>query len=1317
MRQPPGRRLTAVLIVALGAVLLPALPAQAAATYAGTLAGPSVAAMYPSGFEYDDVNDRLVIADTGLDRVLFYRYSIGATSSFTKTGGFGVHGSGDGQFDTPRDIAIDPTGAIYVADAGNNRVQKFSSTGVFQWARGGTGGCDTCLNTPIGVTWDAANGVLLIASTGQNRIKAFNANGTIAWVSPTGPTLGINAPRDVARGPDGRIWIADYKNHRVKAYAVSPNGQTWATVPGINLGGNGKGLGNLNFPYNMDFSLDGTTVYVSDTGNNRVARWDLTTSPPTPVSPAIGGKCAQAPNPCVDPPADWGFIDTLRRVVVDPVGRLVTADFWGNGAQVWKSTSVGNGTTDAMLLQIELYSPNPQGFAQAFGVAVNRSSGAVYGMDRLNQHLEYYSAAGVFQGSGGSRGTSPGRFSWPEAVTVAPDGQVWAADTRGDRIQRWPANLSTASTIPSWGTTGSGTGQFNYIEDLDAGPDGRIYIADTRNNRIQVFNPTTSAFAPPIGSLGGGNGQFNRPQGVVASATHLFVADTDNHRIQKLTLAGAFVGSYGGQGSGPNQLMQPQGVELAPDGSLWVADSGNHRVVHLSANLENLGHTFGTRGTGNLQFESPHTLAAFGTKLYVADTFNDRVQIVDVSSLGGGGGTDTTPPLAPTITSPTANQTFTSVPVTFSGGATDNVGVGTVEVAIKDRSINQWYRTNGTWGTYQKHPTTLGSPSAPSTTWSHAWTPPASGSGQYAVQVIVTDTSSNVATTKPTRRFNVDVGGGGGTYAPAFRVSNPGGVAPLYPAGGATASNGTRYVADSGGSRVVQISSSGTQSVLSAAATWNDPRDLEIDAADPSVLWVANTSASQIVKLGTNGTIQASFGNVTQPYGLANDTSGIYVANTYANSVVKLSKTNGGVMWTTTGCGGVNFGRPRDVAVGSDGNVYVADTDRNRIARLNPATGACIGSPATFGTTGGNPGQLRAPRALTSDGAGGLWIAEGGSNNRLQHFTNAGAYVANSAIGGFGEGNGQFRSAHCVFMDGAFVAVCDTFNYRIQRFSVNASGVPAFDALIGGTRPADGGFNGAFDVAYGPDGSMYATDWFNHRIQKFNANGTFVDDWGGYGTPNGSYIFPRGIAVRGDGTVVVTDSENNRIDLLQPSGTFIRSFKPVGDTFLRPHQTAIAGDGTYWVADTGKNRLLQLSDNGNGTAAILRTIGNITSPRGVAVDASGNVYVTSGGTVRKIAPGGTSTTLATTGGGDTQVRSPYGLRIVGSGASAQLLIADRGNHRVLVLTLTGQYVTQFGGAGSGDGQFTFPQGMDRNPLTGAIAVADFGNNRLSVWAT
>ena len=218
--------LTVLLTLLTTAFILPVFPASAAVTYIGTLAGPSVAAMYPSGLEYDDVNDRIVVADTGLDKIQFY------TLGGTKLGEFGSHGTGNGQFDSPRDVAVDGAGNIYVADAGNNRVQAFTSAGAFLWANGGTGLCDLCLNTPIGVTWDAVNSVVLIASTGQDLIKAFNGNGTYAWQSPgegqivngENVPLGIDAPRDVSRGPDGRIWLSDYDHHFIKAFDVTAAG-------------------------------------------------------------------------------------------------------------------------------------------------------------------------------------------------------------------------------------------------------------------------------------------------------------------------------------------------------------------------------------------------------------------------------------------------------------------------------------------------------------------------------------------------------------------------------------------------------------------------------------------------------------------------------------------------------------------------------------------------------------------------------------------------------------------------------------------------------------------------------------------------------------------------------------------------------------------------------------------------------------------------------------------------------------------------------------------------------------------------------------
>ena len=59
---------------------------------------------------------------------------------------------------------------------------------------------------------------------------------------------------------------------------------------------------------------------------------------------------------------------------------------------------------------------------------------------------------------------------------------------------------------------------------------------------------------------------------------------------------------------------------------LWVANSGDNNVVHLSASLTNLGDGFGSLGSGSMQFDDPHSLAVFDTTLFVADTYNNRIQ-------------------------------------------------------------------------------------------------------------------------------------------------------------------------------------------------------------------------------------------------------------------------------------------------------------------------------------------------------------------------------------------------------------------------------------------------------------------------------------------------------------------------------------------------------------------------------------------------------------------------------------------------------------------------------------------------------------------
>ena len=224
----------------------------------------------------------------------------------------------------------------------------------------------------------------------------------------------------------------------------------------------------------------------------------------------------------------------------------------------------------------------------------------------------------------GARGVAVGKFSWPEAVAVAPNGMVWVGDTRNGRLQEYNPNLVGSPKPVAFGKTGSAVGQFNYVEGVAVAANGIVWAADTKNDRIQSYNPTTGVFTA-YGTKGSGPGQFNLPEGIAVSATDIYVADTNNNRIEELDLNGNYIGSYTG-------LDQPQGIALAPDGTLWVANTGTSQtdtkgndIIQLSSTLALLT-TFGGPGTGNTQFYEPHSLAVYGSTLFVADTYNNRVQ-------------------------------------------------------------------------------------------------------------------------------------------------------------------------------------------------------------------------------------------------------------------------------------------------------------------------------------------------------------------------------------------------------------------------------------------------------------------------------------------------------------------------------------------------------------------------------------------------------------------------------------------------------------------------------------------------------------------
>lgn len=235
------------------------------------------------GIFVDDAGN-LYVADAGCNRVIKYPPGSDTSTYGIVVAGKLQAGSSANQLNGPESIWMDSNGYLYVADAGNHRIQKFppgsdSTTSAVTIAGGnGNGNALNQLSGPSDFCFDA-DGNLYVTDPGNHRVQKFPAGSTSATNAVTvagGVGIGsapyqFNQPNGIALGTNGEIFVCDKYNHRVLKFSAN---STAGTSGEIVAGGNGFGSGDYNIYYPFDIAVDtGNNVYVADFINNRIQKW------------------------------------------------------------------------------------------------------------------------------------------------------------------------------------------------------------------------------------------------------------------------------------------------------------------------------------------------------------------------------------------------------------------------------------------------------------------------------------------------------------------------------------------------------------------------------------------------------------------------------------------------------------------------------------------------------------------------------------------------------------------------------------------------------------------------------------------------------------------------------------------------------------------------------------------------------------------------------------------------------------------------------------------------------------------------------------
>ena len=626
-------------------------------------------------------------------------------------------------------------------------------------------------------------------------------------------------------------------------------------------------------------------------------------------------------------------------------------------------------------------------------------------------------ATGTVVNSADGKGRAA-QFDLPRDVAVDSAGNAYVADTGNNTIRKiTPRGVVTtfAGTAGQSGFTGGrgAVARFHEPYGLAVGPSGNVYVADLLNHAIRRIAPdgavTTFAGGNGKGSTNGTGtaAKFSEPRDVAVDTNGtIYVADYFNHLIRKITSAGVvttLAGRAGKAGSKDGvgraaRFRAPTGIALDATGTVYVADTGNRAIRKIGANGK-----VTTLTISGPPLAEPRGLAVDATgTIFVGDFRSHTVRTITptgtVSTLTGQIGT-------PGIADGTGSAALFQYP---SGVSLDTSGT----VYVTDAE-NDTVRVVAPGGVVTTLAGKAGRTSSVDGVGADArFEDPFATAVDLSGNVYVADSAAHVIRKISPAAVVTTFAGSPGRFGSADGV---GAAARLYsPFGVATDSAGFVYVADSRNSTVRKISPDGAVTTLAgtalqsgsadgsgAAARFSQPFGIAVDSGDN--VYVSDASLMTIRKITPAGvvtTLAGSSGNPGSadgtgtaarfrvPYGIGVDSSGaVYVVDHGNHTVRKV--TAAGVVTTLAGTAGrlgkvdatgsaARFKYPGDLAVDSDGDVFVVDTDNQSVRQITPAgVVTTVGGGVAGSTDGvGTAAQFYNPKGIAVGSDGRLYIAD-----------------------------------------------------------------------------------------------------------------------------------------------------------------------------------------------------------------------------------------------------------------------------------------------------------------------------------------------------